>query len=116
MVSPSKRVHILIFLAALACGAPANEPSSHAETPGSSVGSPTATTLRGPSETVPPASDDPNYQVYPPDAPGPAQPIRGDLGASILGPQNVPIQQQNPDIIAPPTTDHGSVCALVISI
>jgi hypothetical protein len=61
------------------------------------------------SETVPPSSDDPNNPVYPPDSSGPAQPIRGNLGATILGPQNIPLQQQNPDALAPPTTDHGTV-------
>ncbi len=37
------------------------------------------------------------------------QPIRGSLGATILGPQNVAIDIQNPDILAPPTTDSGTV-------
>ena len=35
--------------------------------------------------------------------------IRDTLGASILGPQNIPIDQQNPDLLAPPTTDAGTV-------
>ena len=68
-----------------------------------------------PSQTVPPASDNPNYPVYPPGVPGPAQPIRGALGAAILGPQNIPVQQQNPDILAPPSTDNGDVCVLPLS-
>jgi hypothetical protein len=55
------------------------------------------------------ASGDPNYPAYHPDIPGDAQPIRGNLGATIIGPQNHPVQQQNPDILAPPTTDHGNV-------
>jgi len=59
-----------------------------------------------------PASDDPNYPIFPPGSDVSAQPIRDGLGAKILGPQNVPLQQQNPDHIAPPTTDHGSVCVL----
>ena len=37
------------------------------------------------------------------------QPQRGSLGASILGPQNIPLELQNADLLAPPTTDHGSV-------
>lgn len=37
------------------------------------------------------------------------QPIRGQLGGTILGPQNMDLQQQNPDLLAPPTTDHGTV-------
>lgn len=56
-----------------------------------------------------PASDDPNFVIFPPDSDVPAQPIRDGLGATILGPQNLPLQQQNPDLLAPPTTDHGTV-------
>ncbi|KAH8984367.1 RmlC-like cupin domain-containing protein [Lactarius hatsudake] len=61
------------------------------------------------SATVVPASDDPNFPIFPPGSDVPAQPIRDGLGATILGPQNVPLQQQNPDLLAPPTTDHGTV-------
>src|SRR6266851_2292246 len=112
MVSFFKRVYIPACLVALAYGAPPRDLAlSAGETIlDSSVGSPTTHILPGPSETVPPASDDPNYPAYPPDVPGPAQPIRGNLGATILGPQNIPIQQQNPDHLAPPTTDNGDVC------
>jgi len=37
------------------------------------------------------------------------EPIRGSLGASILGPNNEPVNDQNPDLLAPPTTDQGTV-------
>jgi hypothetical protein len=111
MVPPIKYVYALAFLAALAHGAPVGE--STAEVVAREVLSPTIASAN-PSETVPPASDDPNYPTYPPGTSGPAQPIRGDLGAPILGPQNAPIQQQNPDIVAPPTTDSGNVCVLQI--
>ncbi|PPR01312.1 hypothetical protein CVT24_006345 [Panaeolus cyanescens] len=37
------------------------------------------------------------------------QPQRDDKGATILGPHNVAIELQNADLLAPPTTDHGSV-------
>ncbi len=37
------------------------------------------------------------------------QPIRGDLGASILGPRNVPIERLNPDLLIAPDTDAGTV-------
>ncbi|KAH9988845.1 RmlC-like cupin domain-containing protein, partial [Russula vinacea] len=73
------------------------------------VRSPTTSVPSPPSATVPPASDDPNYPAYPPGTSGPAEPIRGSLGAAILGPQNIPVQQQNPDIVAPPSTDSGDV-------
>ncbi|KAI0268441.1 oxalate decarboxylase [Russula aff. rugulosa BPL654] len=62
-----------------------------------------------PNATVAPASDDPNYQAYPPGTSGPAEPIRGDLGAIIIGPENIPIQQQNPDVVASPSTDSGDL-------
>ncbi|KAN0126105.1 oxalate decarboxylase [Lactarius tabidus] len=70
-----------------------------------------APTSTAPSEsaTVVPASDNPNYVIFPPGSDVSAQPIRDALGASILGPQNLPLQRQNPDLLAPPTTDHGSV-------
>jgi oxalate decarboxylase family bicupin protein len=35
--------------------------------------------------------------------------MRGELGAVIMGPDNIPIDLQNPDIFAPPTTDSGSI-------
>jgi oxalate decarboxylase len=37
------------------------------------------------------------------------QPIRGSEGATILGPTNVPLVRENPDVLLPPTTDAGSV-------
>ncbi|KAI0359916.1 oxalate decarboxylase [Trametes cingulata] len=61
------------------------------------------------SATVPFASDDPNGMLWSEDSTGDPQPIRDSLGASIMGPQNVPIALQNPDLLAPPTTDEGSV-------
>ncbi|MDX6471479.1 MAG: oxalate decarboxylase, partial [Gaiellaceae bacterium] len=36
---------------------------------------------------------------------GAPQPIRGSDGAPILGPRNEPLEQQNPDLLAPPSTD-----------
>ncbi|KAG6830601.1 hypothetical protein H0H92_015882 [Tricholoma furcatifolium] len=37
------------------------------------------------------------------------QPVRGKLGATIIGPQNADISGQNEDLLAPPTTDHGQM-------
>ncbi|KAF8754513.1 Oxalate Decarboxylase [Rhizoctonia solani] len=37
------------------------------------------------------------------------EPIRGAAGAKLLGPQNVPIDRQNPDFLASPSTDNGAV-------
>jgi len=109
----TKRFYALACLATLVYGAPPRNFALRAADTGtldSSVGSPTTPIPHSPGETVRPASDDPNYPVYSPDVSGPAKPIRGSLGAAILGPQNIPIQDQNPDILAPPTTDHGNVC------
>ena len=38
---------------------------------------------------------------------GAAQPIRGDEGATVLGPLNLPVAAENPDTQHPPVTDHG---------
>jgi oxalate decarboxylase len=37
------------------------------------------------------------------------QPVRGDDGATILGPHNVALELQNPDLLVPPRSDHGTV-------
>ena len=37
------------------------------------------------------------------------EPIIGDKGATILGPRNPGRESQNPDILRPPATDHGSM-------
>src|ERR1700758_1037885 len=37
------------------------------------------------------------------------EPIRGDLGASILGPRNIPLERENPDLLIAPNTDAGTV-------
>src|ERR671937_443559 len=43
------------------------------------------------------------------------EPIRGEYGASILGPRNVPIERENPDLLASPDTDAGTVPNLKFS-
>jgi oxalate decarboxylase len=40
---------------------------------------------------------------------GVPEPIRGDDGATILGPHNIPVERQNPDLLVPPRSDHGTV-------
>jgi len=37
------------------------------------------------------------------------QPIRDGLGASIMGPHNVPLEWENPDLLASPSTDNGTI-------
>ncbi|EEF58908.1 oxalate decarboxylase family bicupin [Pedosphaera parvula] len=43
------------------------------------------------------------------------QPIRGDKGAPIMGPRNVPLEQENPDMLASPDTDAGTIPNLKFS-
>ncbi len=60
--------------------------------------------------TVPFASLDPNIPLWDDQSdPSVVSPVRGQLGASILGPDNIPIDLQNPDLLAPPSTDAGSM-------
>ncbi|QRW25028.1 spherulin-1A protein [Rhizoctonia solani] len=70
--------------------------------------SPTTDSLY-PSPTVPYASEDLNESYLDKFQNELPEPIRGSRGANILGPQNVELDRQNPDILAPPTTDSGSV-------
>jgi oxalate decarboxylase len=37
------------------------------------------------------------------------EPVRGDEGAPILGPRNVPLERANPDLLVSPRTDSGTV-------
>src|SRR6266404_4661716 len=39
----------------------------------------------------------------------PPQPIRGDAGASVIGPRNPSREAQNRDVILSPSTDHGTL-------
>ncbi|KAK7691348.1 hypothetical protein QCA50_004744 [Cerrena zonata] len=97
MIKLFSSVLCAVLLAASSLGAPA-----------ASTGTTTSTAVT-PSSTVPLASDDPNEVAWNVTTTEDVQPVRGSLGGSILGPQNVPLQQQNPDILAPPTTDAGSI-------
>jgi oxalate decarboxylase len=42
-------------------------------------------------------------------------PIKGDYGASILGPRNAPLEKENPDLLASPDTDAGTIPNLKFS-
>ena len=61
------------------------------------------------SPTAPYASENANRVLWTEYDPAAPQPIRDTLGASILGPQNVVVDLQNPDLLAPPSTDAGTV-------
>ncbi|HJZ58702.1 MAG TPA: oxalate decarboxylase family bicupin [Gemmataceae bacterium] len=43
------------------------------------------------------------------------QPICGEMGASILGPRNLPLECENPDLLASPHTDAGTIPNLKFS-
>jgi oxalate decarboxylase len=43
------------------------------------------------------------------------QPIRDGLGASILGPRNISLERENPDLLASPYTDAGTIPNLKFS-
>ncbi|KAG6825536.1 hypothetical protein H0H92_003350, partial [Tricholoma furcatifolium] len=57
-----------------------------------------------PEATDPVISLNPNEPLY-----NTTEPIRGPLGATILGPTDSEIVKQNPDLLTPPTTDSGTV-------
>jgi oxalate decarboxylase len=42
-------------------------------------------------------------------------PVRGDEGAPVQGPRNIPVERENPDQLAPPSTDHGTIPNLKFS-
>jgi oxalate decarboxylase len=46
---------------------------------------------------------------------GVPEPIRGEEGATILGPRNVPVERENPSLLVPPRTDHGTIPNLKFS-
>ncbi|KAF8963158.1 oxalate decarboxylase [Flammula alnicola] len=84
--------------------------SSQTSSP-SSLNTKPAQTSTAPSETatVPSISLDPNEPLWNASVAEVPQAIRGSLGATILGPTDAAIVKQNPDLLAPPTTDHGDV-------
>lgn len=43
------------------------------------------------------------------------EPIRGDTGASVLGPRNAPLESENPDQLASLDTDAGTIPNLKFS-
>jgi hypothetical protein len=92
--------HILLAITLLAhkgCGAPTSTPVFSAVGPAGTL-------------IVPVASEDANGQEWATDADIPApEAIRGTTGATVIGPQNVAMDQMNPDLLAPPSTDAGNM-------
>lgn len=116
-VVSSSSVSASVIPSALPTGAPAVSASKGRLTSSSSSVKNTPTSLApsstsaapDASETVPYASDDPNDIMWYPDTDNVPEAIRGSLGATVLGPQDVDIVKENPDLLAPPTTDSGTV-------
>ncbi|KIP09753.1 hypothetical protein PHLGIDRAFT_28854 [Phlebiopsis gigantea 11061_1 CR5-6] len=92
---------------ALSSAVPA--PSSGASSAASIATASSTSSAATATETVPYASDDPNPVAWAPGWDGQPEAERGSLGSNVLGPQNVPMDLQNPDLLAPPTTDAGTV-------
>jgi oxalate decarboxylase len=46
---------------------------------------------------------------------GQVEPVRGDEGAPILGPRNLPLELENPDLLVSPRTDSGTIPNLKFS-
>ncbi|KAJ7146755.1 oxalate decarboxylase [Mycena epipterygia] len=101
-------VHLAAFVAsAPAVSSPAVSSVSSAASSSVPAASPPSSAAV-PTATVPFASTDPNWPLWGLDS-GDPQPIRESYGATILGPDNIQIDQENPDLLAPPTTDSGSL-------
>ena len=103
---PAISYAFLALLVGRAYSAPTN---SGSQSPSSTVGAPI------PSYTGPKISTNPNYVLFNATSPNP-EPARGNLGSNILGPQNFAIELQNSDALAPPTTDHGTMCVFLVNI
>jgi len=117
----SRLLSISVF-ASVALTVPA--PLSNAPSPSLSTSSATASASAPASSSIDSslpvttagfASNDPNFPISdltsdPSEMEGDSpEPIRGSLGASLLGPQNAALQYESPDFLAPPSTDAGSV-------
>ncbi|KAI0927194.1 hypothetical protein AcV5_007794 [Taiwanofungus camphoratus] len=98
-----------VLLATQANAAPASAVGSSSFV-ASESGTATATGSAAESSfTVAPASDAPNGIMWNVTTDNDPQPIRGSLGGTILAQQNADLQRQNPDLLAPPTTDEGDI-------
>ena len=94
---------LFLFCTRLTAAAPAASAPASAPPPSSAV------SAAVPSSTVPFAKSDPNGLLWDPNTNEVPEAIRGALGANIIGPQNIPVDLENADFLAPPTTDSGTV-------
>ncbi|THH07558.1 hypothetical protein EW145_g3296 [Phellinidium pouzarii] len=84
-------------------------PQSVGHATSSSLKASSVTSALSEAQTVPPASDDPNYPAWSQDTTEIVEPIRAGLGATNIVPDDGQINEQNPDLFAPPTTDEGLI-------
>ncbi|KAK0193464.1 oxalate decarboxylase [Armillaria mellea] len=109
MVRISIILVVLTLLAPLVDAAPGKRATSSSAVSQTVIASSTDTAVSS-TATVPFASLDPNLPLWNETSdPSVVSAERGKLGASVLGPDNIPIDLQNPDLLAPPTTDSGSI-------
>ncbi|KAG8701464.1 hypothetical protein FRC09_005350 [Ceratobasidium sp. 395] len=101
----------VLALSSYALGAPAASSAKPSPTTRSTSSVAASSTIDSslPSPTVPYASDDLNESYLDKFQKENPEPIRGSRGAAILGPQNVPLDRQNPDLLDGPSTDNGAV-------
>ncbi|KAG7444829.1 oxalate decarboxylase [Guyanagaster necrorhizus] len=120
MVQISAALVVIILLAPLIDAAPGkrssnvtasdSETSASASTIDQTVTVSSTDTAASSTATVPFASLDPNEVLWnETSSPSVVSAERGKLGASVLGPDNIPLDLQNPDTLAPPTTDSGTI-------
>jgi len=62
-------------------------------------------------QTVAPASDALNNPGWSQDTDETVEAINGQLGATVIAPDDTELDQQNPDSLAPPSTDSGLIAA-----
>ena len=105
--------YLALLLSSSAFAAPAASSAASSAVVASSVVPSATSSAAVATATVPYISLNPNYPLWgasgetsEEEAPS-AQ--RGTLGASVIGPTDSSIVLQNPDLLAPPTTDGGSV-------
>lgn len=102
--SPALSALLLVTVARCA-PAPCNENAIVLDsTPSSSTDA-----AESPTPTVPYASDNSNQILWTPDSKIVPEPVRGSLGAPSLNTYNLPLELQNADLLAPPTTDNGDM-------
>ena len=89
--------------------APASASGSPAAHSSSGVAASSTQSVVPETATVAPVSSFPNDPTWSQDTTEVPEAINDNLGGSIMGPENVALDQQNPDFLAPPTTDNGNM-------